>query len=744
MIPIIGYADRLSAAPGETVEFKISSEAETAYEAKLVRLISGDPNPDSPGLQEADIPSAFEGSYPGRFQDVRLGSFATVDPGAALDGLRSFTVSATIWPTTPEKPDQGIVARLDAAAGLGFAISIGPDGAEARLGLGDGKLAQVKAGKPLRQRRWYRVWLSYDADTGRLSVGQGQIAPEIGVDDAGAAETSLDAPPHIAGPDRLLLASLDGEGPETCFNGKLERPALHGGAREAEHILASRGALADDVVACWDFSQHIQTQSIHDIGPHGLHGRLANLPARAMTGSNWMGEEMNWRHRPTEYGAIHFHDDDIDDCRWETDFAFTVPEGMKSGVYAAKVTSADGEDVIPFFVRPAKGETQADFCVVIPTFTYVIYANHARGNTTDGYRAKAAAWNARPWTPDDHPGFGLSTYNFHNDGSGICYTTRRRPILNMRPGYFSIANSFAASGLRHLPADLHLIQWLESKGIDYDVVTDEDIDREGAELLARYRAVATTSHPEYHTPESLIAFREYAHERGGRLLYLGGNGFYWRIAKHPEMDGVYEIRRAEGGIRAWAAEPGEYWHAFDGGYGGLWRRNGRPPQETTGLGFTSQGLFQGSYYRRKPASYEPAHTWIFAGVENEIIGDYGYSGHGAAGYELDRADFALGTPPNAVILASSEAHQDHFVLVHEEQLTHVDTIPRAQQPPGGRPESLIRADILYFDTKDGGAVFSTGSITFCGSLPWNGGDNDISRMTENVVRRFLAPAEDAE
>ena len=23
-------------------------------------------------------------------------------------------------------------------------------------------------------------------------------------------------------------------------------------------------------------------------------------------------------------------------------------------------------------------------------------------------------------------------------------------------------------------------------------------------------------------------------DRGGRLMYLGGNGFYWRIAFHPE------------------------------------------------------------------------------------------------------------------------------------------------------------------------------------------------------------------
>ena len=45
-----------------------------------------------------------------------------------------------------------------------------------------------------------------------------------------------------------------------------------------------------------------------------------------------------------------------------------------------------------------------------------------------------------------------------------------------------------------------------------------------------------------------------------------------------------EPRRAEDGTRAWMAEPGEYYQAFDGEYGGLWRRNGRPPQQIAGVG----------------------------------------------------------------------------------------------------------------------------------------------------------------
>jgi N,N-dimethylformamidase len=38
---------------------------------------------------------------------------------------------------------------------------------------------------------------------------------------------------------------------------------------------------------------------------------------------------------------------------------------------------------------------------------------------------------------------------------------------------------------------------------------------------------------------------------------------------------------------------------------------------------------------------------------------------------------------------------------------------------------------------NGGAVFSSGAISWCGSLSHNGYDNNVSRITENVLRKFL-------
>ena len=261
------------------------------------------------------------------------------------------------------------------------------------------------------------------------------------------------------------------------------------------------------------------------------------------------------------------------------------------------------------------------------------------------------------------------------------------------------------------------------------MITDGDLHNEGEALLRDYQVLLTGSHPEYHTDRTLDAIQGFV-AGGGRLAYLGGNGFYWRIGRSAARPDLLEVRRAEGGIRAWAAEPGEYYHSLDGEYGGLWRRQGRPPQQLAAVGFSAQGMFEGSYYRRLPASHEPAMAWLFEGIDGEILGDGGLSGGGAAGFELDRVDARLGTPPGTVILARSENHQEHFVAVPEELLSHVLTVSGESQA------ALIRGEMTYSALPGGGAIFAVGSITFCGSLPVNGFDNPLSRLLDNLLRRW--------
>ncbi|CAM5718664.1 hypothetical protein SANTM175S_03520 [Streptomyces antimycoticus] len=40
------------------------------------------------------------------------------------------------------------------------------------------------------------------------------------------------------------------------------------------------------------------------------------------------------------------------------------------------------------------------------------------------------------------------------------------------------------------------------------------------------------------------SFEEYLNS-SGRLIYMGGNGFYWKIAFSDSLPGVMEVRKAE-------------------------------------------------------------------------------------------------------------------------------------------------------------------------------------------------------
>jgi len=708
VIPLLGYCDRLSGRPGDILSFKVSSHLEEDYSVRLIRSISADPNPGESGIIEEHVAAAFAGHYPSRQQPFFPGSFIRIETTLALTDVPALTLEAIIWPTLIHGRDQVVLAVGDVVLMLMGDGSLG-----ARVGS-----TSFSGGTPLQTRHWYRISLSVDPEGQHATLNHQAIRPG---DDRQDLITQSAAIHHELPPAApISIAAYQDRGlASRHFNGKIEAPSLYASPEPDEAALIAR----------WDFSLGISTTRIEDVGPAGLHGEIVNLPARGMTGSTWDGREMCWRHGPEHYGAIHFHEDDIYDFGWETDFTYTIPDDLPSGIYAVRLEAGEHWDAIPFFVCPPKGERRADLCVLASTFTYAVYGNHARPDFSKGWKEEFRYWNAFPYNPAEHTEYGLSTYNYHSDGSGICHASHRRPLFNLRPGYVTFGYG-PGSRHRHFQADSHLIAWLHRKGYDYDIVTDQELHDDGIEAIRGYKALTTGSHPEYHTEETLDALQDYR-DHGGKLIYLGGNGFYWRVALHVSEPGAIEIRRGESGIRAWAAEPGEYYNAFDGAYGGLWRRNGRPPQRLVGVGFSAQGQFEGSYYRRKVAADDPEVGWVFKGIDDEILGDFGLSGGGAAGFELDRADPRLGTPDNARVLASSEGHGKSFVLVPEEQLTHITNWPN--EPV----EDLLRADMIYVDIPGGGAVFATGSITFCGSLPWNDFDNNISTLLGNVMDRFL-------
>ena len=143
---------------------------------------------------------------------------------------------------------------------------------------------------------------------------------------------------------------------------------------------------------------------------------------------------------------------------------------------------------------------------------------------------------------------------------------------------------------------------LEEKNIDFDVVTDEDLHKDSYECIKNYSVIITGTHPEYYSLKMIEAMQQYTNN-GGRLMYLGGNGFYWRISYDKNSTDIIECRKSEAGIRAVETHPGESYSSLTGEYTGLWRRNDYPPNKLVGVGMASQGFDVSSPYFRKKQSY---------------------------------------------------------------------------------------------------------------------------------------------
>jgi N,N-dimethylformamidase len=741
---ITGYSDKISARPGETIQFMVNCELPN-YEAEVVRIICGDTNPAGPGVKEKVIKTPVNGTYKGRKQVIESGSYVTIPTSPVLEQLESFSVQAMIWPTTPEKGRQSIMAKFSDREKSGFALMIAEDGSLAiMLGDGKGNAEVISTGKRLLAREWYFVSANYEAKTQEVTLYQEPLTHYPLANDAGEMRTKAKTKQVGKNQAPLMMAAFrSGSGNRTRlaakFNGKIDRPCLANrilSRAEMEMLKAGPAppSLTTAVVGAWDFSRDISSLNVTDTSPNRLHGRVVNMPARGMKGYNWNGTAMSWQEAPDQYGAIHFHDDDVYDAGWSVDFTLTIPANMQSGLYAVRLWSGDAEEHIPFAVKPRKGK-EKKIAFLLPTASYMAYANEHMGTNAaliELLGGRLPIMDQQTLFLTEHREYGASCYDSHSDGSGVCYSSRLRPILNMRPKHISPLGGHGSS-LWQFNADTHITDWLEAMGYEFDVITDEDLHYEGFELLKPYRVILSGTHPEYHSLPMWEAMKAYQHN-GGRLMYMGANGWYWRIAFHPEAPGVIEVRRAEGGIRTWAAEPGEYYHSFTGEYGGLWRRQGRPPQVIVGTGFTAQGFDISAPYHRLPDSLNPRAAFIFAGVgENEIIGDFGLIGGGASGLEIDRADRLLGTPPHALVLATSQGgHTDLYLVVCEELLA---TIPGL----GGTENELVRADMVFYETPNGGAVWSSSSIAWAGSLSHNRYKNNVSRITRNVLDRFLDP-----
>lgn len=737
MIPglLTSYTGKLSYAAGEILSLHVSNPETATADIELVRL---DTALDSALTDTSNPTVAWDaaGRYVVGPQEGHYGSFLVssldADPGGGI------AIGAWVHPLRSDYDDARTVVWLGSAE-TDDRIELALDGGVPVMTVrAQGRETTARADASVGLRTWSLLVGALHPDgTLHVIARPLDVVRGVAIDGVAIGAPVPDATQwHVgvgaANPREVMRRGTvtRGRGDRT-FTGKIDTPFVTVGAIDDAAVDALTPAvdvrivLGRGVVGCWNLAPGAGALNEAPSVVGGAPVQFVNAPTRGVTGRLWTAEVDSFLEAPDQFTAVHLHDTDVVDAGWEATVTAPLPEGTPSGLYGIRITTSTATDTVPFTVLP--GDTRQRVLVVLPTFTYLAYANEsifeilANGATGSGGGPSEA-----DLVHVGNPSFGLSQYDTHSDGSGVVHSTASRPITNMRPDYRNWINEAG----RHLSADLYLIEWLTRNGIAFDLITDHELSVDPDGWLADARVLITGSHPEY-TSRSMLDGLERFRDGGGRLMYLGGNGFYWVTGVVSDDPLVIEIRRGHAGVCAWKSEAGEVWLTSTKEKGGLWRFRGRPPQRLVGIGMAAQGWGGGAPFVRHAASFDDGVAWIFDGVEESPIGDYGRVMGAACGDEIDRADIDLGTPPHAVLLASSKGHSNYYQRTIEEL--------RNAEPTGHGPEydPEVKGDIVYFDVPGGGAVFAAGSIAFSGSLLENEGDNGISRMTRNVVTRFL-------
>jgi hypothetical protein len=347
----------------------------------------------------------------------------------------------------------------------------------------------------------------------------------------------------------------------------------------------------------------------------------------------------------------------------------------RSGLYYFHVKNARGEFFsFPWIVQPVRPAAQ----VAVLTSNVTWNAYNSFGGRSNYFNQRELLSQPTVYARTDLERYTCpGTWPFEEYGAPLSFD--RPEPANVVPEQAKITDSIEGRlACACAPGEWRLLGWLEREGIAYDLYSETELHFSRVPL-DEYRVLILNNHNEYVSKDMYFAIKDWVYQRGGRLMYLAGCGFLCEFAFLDES--TIRCRQEE-------------------------RHDLRGESEACllGVAYSHGGYRTGAPYRVLAGGH-----WVFSGTElatGDLFGHRSLNGRtpgGASGLELDK--ISPHSPPNIVHLAKGE-----------------------------NPDNS-GADMVLYDTVSGGAVFSVGSLNWTLALPI---DTAVSRITANVLRRFLA------
>jgi hypothetical protein len=374
----------------------------------------------------------------------------------------------------------------------------------------------------------------------------------------------------------------------------------------------------------------------------------------------------------------------------------TGPE--KSGLYYLEAETESGSAFFsfPWIVAPA--EPSANIAVIAATNDWNSYNNF-------GGRSNYVNATGLPPEPAVNARQDLIRYADTTFGEWKARDEEYKPLSFDRPepGNNIPKGTEVTDPIRgritcgQAPGEWRLLGWLEQEGYAYDLYAEHQL-HSGVLDLDHYKVLIISVHPEYWSKEMYFKVKTWVQERGGRFLYLGGNGLNCEIVFLDDATmWVKSYQPSEGGSLGFIDPDTGEWKES------RFHRSVESEGNLTGLVTTDAGIMTAAPYRVLNQDH-----WVFAGTNltnGDLFGTESLHERvhgGASGHETDK--LSAYAPKETVHLAKGTNVED-----------------------GG-------ADMVIYELDNGGKVFSVGSITWVASLfP----DPYVPAITKNVIDRFL-------
>ena len=366
---------------------------------------------------------------------------------------------------------------------------------------------------------------------------------------------------------------------------------------------------------------------------------------------------------------------------WEKTLEIPIPTESSTGWYLITLANQKFSKTASVFISPKPEQVKKSVALLLSTNTWNAY-NHWGGQS-------------------------LYSANYTPEVSFL------RPQLLADP---YIKNTYPNQQLYYQAAnmDLPLAELLDSAGIDFDVYAIEELHRSPEKLL-QYKSLVLSTHPEYWTEQMFVNLNTCL-DSGLNLINLGGNTAAWyseldlgerKLEVHKGAD-AYWREKDSAGLRPFGIQETAWgFHSF-GPYEVL---------EDTSFVWANTGLKKGDLFGEISETYD--YAYAYAGKWELLMSLFrkGIKG-AAAGMEIDKV--YPGTPANWITLARgwNQQRDGAGIVLRSADIQELDEKP-------------LGADLGYYRHPGGGIVFQTGSLAFCGAIPY---DRRIRQIVLNVLR----------